>query len=83
MQTNTTNTKVAQVKVGNNAIKTVCSDLDSQNRQFVWNYFADGSALCQELTRHSRYAGSVVETWSERYEAGSELAVLVSLMPSK
>jgi hypothetical protein len=83
MQTNTTNTKVAQVQVGNNPIKTVYSDLDLQNRQFVWNYFADGSALCRELTRHSRHAGSVVETWSEKYEAGSELAVLVSLMPSK
>jgi hypothetical protein len=74
---NTTHTESSAVKaVG----KTICDNLDSQNRQFLWNLFEDGSAMTREITRHSRNAGSAVETYREIHAAGSEMARLIALM---
>ena len=73
---NTTHTESSAVKaVG----KTIYDNLDSQNRQFLWNLFEDGSAMTREITRHSRYAGSAIETYREIHEAGSEMARLIAL----
>ena len=32
-------------------IKTTFSDIDSQNRQFSWTQYSDGSVLSREITR--------------------------------
>jgi len=63
--------------------KTIYDNLDSQNRQFLWNLFEDGSAMTREITRHSRYDGSAVETYREIHAAGSETARLIALMMEK
>ena len=74
---NTTHTESSAVKaVG----KTIYDNLDSQNRQFLWNLFEDGSAMTREITRHSRYDGSAVETYREIHAAGSETARLIARM---
>ena len=76
MNSTHTNTESSAVKaVG----KTIYDNLDSQNRQFLWNLFEDGSAMTREITRHSRYAGSAVETYREIHKAGSEMARLIAL----
>jgi len=73
---NTTHTESSAVKaVG----KTIYDNLDSQNRQFLWNLFGDGSAMTREITRHSSRAGSAVETYREIHAAGSEMARLIAL----
>jgi hypothetical protein len=63
--------------------KTIYDNLDSMNRQFLWNLFEDGSAMTREITRHSRYAGSAVETYREIHPAGSETARLIARMMEK
>ena len=63
--------------------KTIYDNLDSQNRQFLWNLFEDGSAMTREITRHSRYAGSAVETYREIHASGSDTARLIALMMEK
>jgi len=75
MKNTTAQTESSAVKaVG----KTIYDNLDSQNRQFLWNLFEDGSAMTREITRHSRYAGSAVETYREIHAAGSEMARLIA-----
>ena len=59
--------------------KTIFDNQDSKGRQFLWNLFEDGSAMTREITRHSRYAGSAVETYREIHAAGSEMARLIAL----
>ena len=77
---NTTHTESSAVKaVG----KTIYDNLDSRNRQFLWNLFEDGSAMTREITRHSSRAGSAVETYREIHAAGSEMARLIALMMEK
>jgi len=76
MNNTNTHTESSAVKaVG----KTIYDNLDFQNRQFLWNLFEDGSAMTREITRHSRYAGSAVETYREIHAAGSEMARLIAL----
>ena len=60
--------------------KTIYDNQDSMNRQFLWDLFDDGSAMTREITRHSRYAGSAVETYREIHVAGSEMAGLIARM---
>jgi hypothetical protein len=80
MSNTNTHTESSAVKaVG----KTIYDNLDSQNRQFLWNLFEDGSAMTREITRHSRHAGSAVETYREIHVAGSEMARLIALMMEK
>ena len=78
MQTKHTaeNTEASAVKV----TRRIYSDLDSMNRQFVWDLLDDGSAETRELTRHLDYAGSVKITYSENHPAESEMAVLIARM---
>lgn len=59
--------------------KTIYDNIDSKNRMFLWNLFEDGSAMTREITRHSRYAGSAVETYREIHKAGSDMARLIAL----
>jgi hypothetical protein len=72
---NKTQTEPSAVKVVG---KTIYDNLDSMNRQFLWNLFEDGSAMTREITRHSRFAGSAVETYREIHEAGSDMACLIA-----
>ena len=75
MSNTNTHTESSAVKaVG----KTIYDNLDSQNRQFLWNLFEDGSAMTREITRHSRYAGSAVETYREIHKVGSDMARLIA-----
>ena len=77
LMNNPTHTESSAVKaVG----KTIYDSQDSMNRQFLWNLFEDGSAMTREITRHSRFAGSAVETYRETHAAGSEMAVLIARM---
>jgi len=78
MQTKHTaeNTEASAVKV----TRTIYSDADSMNRQFVWALLDDGSAETRELTRHLDYAGSVKITYSASHPAKSEMAVLIARM---
>lgn len=65
------------------APRVICSDSDGQNRQFIYTLYADGSALTQEITRHLSYAGSTRETYRERHDSGSEIAVLIHRLASQ
>jgi hypothetical protein len=73
---NQTHTESNAVKVVG---KTIYDNQDSMNRQFLWNILDDGSAMTREITRHSRHAGSAVETYREIHAAGSEVARLIAL----
>ena len=64
-------------------IKTVRSDFDSKNRQFIWTAFSDGSARSREITHHTGDpARPSKETWCDDHEAGSELAAMIHAMPA-
>ena len=77
MSNTNTHTESSAVKaVG----KTIYDSQDSMNRQFLWKLFEDVSAMTREITRHSRFAGSAVETYRETHAAGSEMAVLIARM---
>jgi hypothetical protein len=76
MNSKHTNTKASVVKV----TRRIYSDLDSMNRQFVWDLLDDGSAETRELTRHLDYAGSVKITYSANHPAESEMAALIARM---
>jgi hypothetical protein len=78
---NKTHTEFSAVKaVG----KTIYDNLDSQNRQFIWNLFEDGSAMTREITHHTGDAARPSkETYREIHKAGSEMARLIALMMEK
>ena len=80
MQTEHTlkNTESSAVKaVG----KTIYDNMDSKNRQFLWNLFEDGSAMTREITHHTGDAARPSkETYCEKHPAGSEMASLIALM---
>jgi len=62
-------------------IKITHSDIDSQNRQFIWTAYEDGSALSREITRHcGDVARRTKETWRESHKAGSDTAKLIAAM---
>lgn len=62
-------------------IRDIYSDLDSQNRQFIWTQFADGSAMSRETTHHRGDAARrTAETWRETHPAGSEMAAMIAAM---
>jgi hypothetical protein len=63
-------------------IKTIRSDIDSQNRQFIWTAYEDGSAITREITRHLTHACSAKETYRETHEAGSDIACMIHAMPA-
>lgn len=60
--------------------KTIYDNLDSKNRQFLWNLFEDGSAMTREITH---YIGDAArpskETYREIHKAESEMARLIAL----
>tara|TARA_R110001583_G_scaffold141056_12_gene293198 strand:+ start:6487 stop:6735 length:249 start_codon:yes stop_codon:yes gene_type:complete len=54
---------------------TIFDAQDSQNRQFIWTLYRDGSALTRELTHHTGDpALQTKETYREIHPAGSETA---------
>ena len=60
-------------------IKTATSEIDSQNRQFIWTVYEDGSALSREITRHcSDAARRTKETWRLAHAPGSEMALMIA-----
>lgn len=65
------------------ASRVIFSDIDGQNRQFIYTLNADGSAITQEITRHLTYAGSMRETYRERHDSGSEMAALIHRLASQ
>jgi len=65
-------------------IATIYGDYDSNNRQFIWTLFSDGSAMSREITHHrSDPARPSKETWRESHPAGSESAILIQRMAEK
>ncbi len=65
------------------APRVIYSDIDGQNRQFIYTLNSDGSAMSQEITRHLDYAGSMRCTYRERHDSGSEMAVLIHRLASQ
>lgn len=66
------------------AIRTIHSDSDGNNRQFVYTLYADGTAMSREITRHcSDVAQRTKCTHKERHEAGSEMAVLIQRLAAQ
>ena len=64
--------------------KTIFDNMDSKNRQFLWNLFEDGSAMTREITRNTGDAARPSkETYCKRHPAGSEMALLIALMMEK
>jgi hypothetical protein len=62
--------------------KTKVSEIDNQNRQFIWTLYTDGSALSREIARHCGDAARrTKETWREEHLAGSEMAQMIAAMP--
>jgi hypothetical protein len=68
---------------GGFAPRVIYSDIDGQNRQFIYTLNTDGSAMSQEITRHLSYAGSMRETYRERHDSGSEMAMLIHRLSSQ
>ena len=57
------------------------SNRDSQDRQFKWTLFTDGSALSEELTWHTGDPARPVKvTWSESHDKDSEMANSIKQM---
>jgi len=81
MSNTNTHTESSAVKaVG----KTIYDNLDSKNRQFLWNLFEDGSAMTREITHHTGDAARPSkETYREIHKAESEMARLIALMMEK
>ena len=83
MNTNNTttgagNTTAAQV------IRTIHSDSDGQNRQFIYTLYSDGAAMSREITRHcSDPAQRTKCTYKEQHEAGSEMATLIQRLAAQ
>lgn len=64
--------------------KTIYDNMDSKNRQFLWNLFEDGSAMTREITRHTGDAARPFkETYCEKHPAGSEMARLIAVIMEK
>ena len=62
-------------------VKIIHDEIDSQNRQFIWTAYSDGSALSREITRHRGDAARrTAETWREEHAAGSEMAGMIAAM---
>ena len=62
-------------------IKTVTSDIDNRNRQFIWTAYSDGSAMSREITRWcSDAARHTKETWHEFHAPGSDMALMIAAM---
>jgi len=62
-------------------VKYVTSEIDEQNRQFIWTLFSDGSAQSCEVARHLNHACSATATWREDHAVNSEMARLIAAMP--
>jgi hypothetical protein len=63
--------------------RTVYSERDSQDRQFVWTLFDDGSAQSQELVWHTGDPARPVKvTWTEDHPAGSDMAISIASIPN-
>jgi hypothetical protein len=62
-------------------IKLIISDIDGQNRKFLWSAYSDGSAMTREITQHLTHACSTTETFREEHPAGSEMAEMIHAMP--
>lgn len=61
--------------------KTIFDNMDSKNRQFLWNLFEDGSAMTREITHHTGDAARPSrETYREIHKAESEMARLIARM---
>lgn len=64
--------------------KTIYDNMDSKNRQFLWNLFEDGSAMTREITHNTGDAAlPSKETYCEKHPAGSEMARLIARMMEK
>ena len=65
-------------------LRTIYTDSDGHNRQFIYSLYADGSAMSREITRHcSDPARRTRCTYRERHDAGSEMAVLINRLASQ
>jgi hypothetical protein len=72
------NTTAAQI------IRTIYTDSDGHNRQFIYSLYADGSAMSREITRHcSDPARRTRCTYRERHDVGSEMAVLINRLAAQ
>jgi hypothetical protein len=64
--------------------RTIYSDSDGHNRQFIYTLYADGSAMSREITRHcSDPAQRTKCTYRERHDVGSEMAALINRLASQ
>jgi hypothetical protein len=61
-------------------IKTIVSDTDSQNRQFIWTAYEDGTAMSREITFHLDAFFLARETWRKEHPAGSDEAAMIHAM---
>jgi hypothetical protein len=83
---NTHTTNIINGRGGSAAqiVRTIYSDSDGHNRQFIYTLYADGSAMSREITRHcSDPARRTQCTYRERHDVGSEMAVLINLLASQ
>jgi hypothetical protein len=65
-------------------VRTIHSDSDGRNRQFIYTLYSDGSAQTHEITRHcSDPARRTQCTHRERHPVGSEMATLINRLASQ
>jgi|Laugrespbdmm15sd_2_1035082.scaffolds.fasta_scaffold140786_1 hypothetical protein len=75
---NKTHTESSAVKA---AGITIYGDIDSRNRQILFDIFEDGSAMTREITHHTGDAARPSkETYREKHAANSERARLILLL---
>jgi hypothetical protein len=79
-QNTTTGAEISAARIA----RTIYSDSDGHNRQFIYTLYSDGSAMSREITRHcSDPAQRTKCTYRERHEVGSEMAVLINRLASQ
>ena len=60
---------------------TIYGDIDSRNRQTIFDIFEDGSAMTREITHHTGDAARPSkETYREAHAANSERAQLIAIL---
>lgn len=81
---NTTHTTTGAGATAAQIVRTIHSDIDGQNRQFVYTLHADGSARTIEITRHcGDIARRTQRTYEEFHAVNSDMAEMLHGLASR
>ena len=79
-----TNTQTGAGATAAQVVRTIHSDIDGRNRQFVYTLYADGSARTIEITRHcGDIARRTQRTYEEFHAVNSDMADMLHSLASR